>query len=96
MDSGSMEGTSCLEPLEQSILQSSWIARPRNCVIKEKSEWKLVITPASSCTLDIRPMEGITYLERPALGVSMDSGPTEGASCLEPLEQLVLGLSLAA
>ena len=85
LDSGPMEGTSCLEPLEQSILQSSWIARPRNCVIKEKSEWKPVITPASSYTLDSRPMEGITYLERPALGVSLDSGPTEGASCLEPL-----------
>ena len=39
LDSGPMEGTSCLEPLEQSILQSSWIARPRNGVIKEKTEW---------------------------------------------------------
>ena len=29
--------------MEQSILQSSWIARPHNCVIKEKSEWKPVI-----------------------------------------------------
>ena len=96
LDSGPMEGTSCLEPLEQSILQSSWIARPHNCVIKEKSEWKPVITPASSYTLDSRPMEGITYLERPALGVFLDSGPTEGASCLEPLEQSVLGSSLAA
>ena len=61
LDSGPMEGTSCMEPLEQSILQSSWIARPRNGVVKEKSEWKLVITPASSYTLDSRPMEGITY-----------------------------------
>ena len=93
LDSGPMEGTLCLEPLEQSILQSSWIARPRNCVIKE---WKPVITPARSYTLDGRLMEGITYLERPALGVSLDSGPTEGASCLEPLEQSVLGSSLAA
>ena len=96
LDSGPMEGTSCPEPLEQSIPQSSWIARPRNCVIKEKSEWKLVINPASSYTLDSRPMEGITYLERPALGVSLDSGPTEGVSRLEPLEQSVLGSSLAA
>ena len=63
-----MEGTSCLEPLEQSILQASWIARPCNGVIKQKSEWKPVITPASRYTLDSRPMEGITYLERPALG----------------------------
>ena len=96
LDSGPMEGMSCLEPLEQSILQSSWIARPRNGVIQQKSEWKPVITPASSYTLDSRPMEGITYLERPALGVSLDSGPTEGASCPEPLEHLVLDSSLAA
>ena len=41
-------------------------------------------------------MEGITYLERPGLGVSLDSGPTEGASCPEPLEQSVLDSSLAA
>ena len=95
LDSGPMDGTSCLEPLEQSILQSSWIARPRNGVIKEKSEWQPVITPASSYTLDSRPMEGITYLERPALGVSLDSGPTEGAPCLEPLDQSVLSSSLA-
>ena len=86
-----MEGTSCLEPLEQSILQSSWITRPCDGVIKQKSEWKPVITPASTYALDSRPMEGITYLERPALGV----GPTEGASCPEPLEQSVLDSSLA-
>ena len=39
LDSGPMEGMSCLEPLEQSILHSSWIARPRKCVMKERSEW---------------------------------------------------------
>ena len=61
----------------------------------DKSEWKPVITPASSYTLDSRPMEGITNLERSALGVSLDSGPTEGAPCLEPLEQSVLSSSLA-
>ena len=82
LDSGPMEGTSCLEPLEQSILQSSWIARPCNGVIKQKSEWKPVITPASSYTLDSRPMEGITYME--------------GTSCLEPLEQSILQSSWIA
>ena len=41
-------------------------------------------------------MEGITYLECSALGVSLDSRPTEGAPCREPLEKSVLGLSLAA
>ena len=41
-------------------------------------------------------MEGINYLERSALGVSLDSGPMEGASCLEPLEQWVFISKLAA
>ena len=84
LDSRPMEGSSCLEPVEQSIILSSWTASPRNCVMKQKSEWKPVITPAISYTLDSQPMEGITYLERPALGVSLDSGPTEGALFLEP------------
>ena len=96
MDSGPMEGMSCLEPLEQSILHSSWIARPRLCVMKERSEWKPVINPAISYTLDGRPMEGTTYPEHLALGVSLDSRLTEGASCLEPLEQSVSSSSLAA
>ena len=39
-----------------------------------------MINPAISYTLDSRLMEGITYLERSALGVSLDSRPTEGAS----------------
>ena len=89
-------GMSCLEPLEQSILHSSWIARPRKCVMKERSEWKPVINPAISYTLDGRPMEGTTYPEHLALGVSLDSRLTEGASCLEQLEQWVFSLSLAA
>ena len=92
----SLEGMSCLEPLEQSILHSSWIARPRKCARKERSEWKPVINPVISYTLDGRPMEGTTYPEHLALGVFLDSGLTEGASCLEPLEQSVLSLSLAA
>ena len=94
LDSGPMEGMLCLEPSEQSVLNSSLVARPSRCVMEERSEWKSVIHPAISNTLDSRPMEGITHLERPALGVSLDSGPTEGASCLEPLEQSVLSSSL--
>ena len=86
----------CLEPSEQSVLNSSLVARPSKCVMEERSEWKSVINPAISYTLDSRPMEGITHLERSALGVSLDSGHTEGASCLEPLEQSVLSSSLAA
>ena len=94
LDSGPMEGMLCLEPSEQSVLNSLLVARPSKCVMKERSEWKSVINPAISYTLDCRPMEGITHLERSALGVSLDSGPTEGASCLEPLEQSVLSSSL--
>ena len=54
-----------------------------------------MINPVISYTLDSQLMEGITYLECSALGVSLDSGPTEGASCLDPLKQSVLRLSLA-
>ena len=55
-----------------------------------------MINPVASYTLDGRPMEGTTYPEHLALGVSLDSRLTEGASCLEPLEQSVFSLSLAA
>ena len=79
LDSRPMEGSSCLEPVEQSILLSSWTVSPRNCVIEQKSEWEPVITPAVSYALDSRPMEGMTYLEHPTPGVSLDSWPMEGA-----------------
>ena len=65
-------------------------------LVERISEWKPVINPAISYALDSQLMEGTTYLERSALGVSLDSGPTEGASCLEPLEQWVFSSSLAA
>ena len=55
--------------------------------------WKPVLNPVLSYTLDSL-MEGNTYRERSALGVSLDSGPTEGASCLELLEQSVLSSTL--
>ena len=64
--------------------------------IKEKSEWKPVITPASSNTLGQSTYGGDYLPGASNSGVSLDSGPTEGASCLEPLEQSVLGSSLAA
>ena len=95
LDSGPMEGMSCLEPLEQSILHSLWIAQPKECVIEEGSVWEPVLNPVISFTLDSQLMEGNTYLEHSALGVSLDSGPTEGASCLEPLEQSAPSSSLA-
>ena len=65
------------------------------CVIENVLDWELLRNPATSYTLDSRLMEGITNLERTALGVSLDSRPTEGAPCLEPLEQSVLSLSFA-
>ena len=43
-------------------------------------------------TLDSQLMEGITHLEHLALRVSLDSGPMERTSCLEPLEQSILQL----
>ena len=73
---------------------SSLDVRPVEGVTEKVSEWKLVINPVVSYTLDSRLMEGNTYRERSALGVSLDSGPTEGASCMELLEQSVLSLTL--
>ena len=96
LDSGHTEGASCLETLEQSVLSSSLAARPVEGVTEKVSDWKPVINPVISYTLDSHLMEGTTYLERSALGVSLDSGPTGGASCLEPLEQWVFSSSLAA
>ena len=95
LDSGLMEGMSCLEPLEQSV-HSPLVARPIKCVTEERSDWKPVINPVHNFTLDGQLREGNTYLERSALGVSLDSGLMEGTSCLEPLEQSVLSLSLVA
>ena len=38
LDSRPMEGSSCQEPVEQSIILSSWTVSPRNCVMEQKSE----------------------------------------------------------
>ena len=92
MDSGPKEGMLCLEPSDQSFLNSSLVARPSEIVMEKRSAINLVISYA----LDSRLMEGNTYLEHSAPGVYLDSGPTQGASCLEPLEQLILVSSLAA
>ena len=93
LDSGPML---CLEPSEQSVPNSSLIVRPVGCVTENILDWKPLMNPAISYTLDSRPMKGITNLERSALGVPRNSRPTEGAPCLEPLEQSVLSSSLAA
>ena len=61
------------EPSKQSVLNSSLVARPSKLVMEERSEWKPVINPVISYTLDSRLMEGNTYLERSAPGVYLDS-----------------------
>ena len=73
LDSGPTEGASCLEPLEQLVPSSSLAVRPVEGVTEKVSEWKPVINPVLSYTLDSRLLEGNTYRERSALGVSMDS-----------------------
>ena len=78
LDGRPMEGVSCQEQVEQSILLSSWTVSPRDCVMEKKLEWEPVITPAYSYNLDSRPMEGTTYLEHPASAVYLDSWPMEG------------------
>ena len=45
--------------------------------------WESHADPVISDTLDSQLMEGITYHERSALGVSLDIRPTEGVPCLE-------------
>ena len=74
LDSRPMEGSSCQEPVEQSILLSPWTVSPRQCVMK----WEPEIIPTINHNIGSRPMEGTTYLERPAPAVCLDSGPMEG------------------
>ena len=78
LDSRPMEGLSCQEQVEQSIILASWTVSPRDCVMETKLEWEPVIIPACSYNLDSRPMEGTTYLEHPAPAVYLDSWPMEG------------------
>ena len=79
-----MEGLSCQEQVEQSILLASLTVSPRDCVMERKLEWEPVITPADSYTPDSRPMEGMTYLEHPAPAVYLDSWLVRGASYPRP------------
>ena len=45
LDSGLTVETSCLEPLEQSVLSSSLVARPIEGITEKVSDWKPVINP---------------------------------------------------
>ena len=86
LDSRPMEGLSCQEQVEQSILLASWTVSPRDCVMEKKLEWEPVITPAYSYNLDSRPMEGTSYLEHPAPAVYLDSWPIKGEVRKKKLE----------
>ena len=55
-------------PRPEQVLDSLLAARPVGCVIENVLDWKPLRNPATSYTLDSRPMEGITNLERSALG----------------------------
>ena len=79
LDSGLMEG----------IMRS--VTRPDGGSIMEFAKWNAMAHPVLDINLDGRPMEGNTYLEPSALGVSLDNGLMEGLLCPEPLEQSVLG-----
>ena len=70
---------------------SSVVARPVDGIAVKVLEGKPVIQPDQDSTPDSQPMEGTTYLEHPALGVSLDSRLRKGISRTEKLEQSVLG-----
>ena len=93
LDGRPMEGVTWPELLEYSLRLLD--ATLDGGLVERISEWEPLMNPAISYTLDSRPMEETTNLERSALWVSLDSRPTEGAPCLEPLEQLVFSSSLA-
>ena len=96
LDSGLTEGASCLEPLEQSVLSLSLVARHIEGITEKLSDWKPVINPVQDITPDGRPMEGTAYPEHSPLGVSLDNGLRAGTSSLEPLQQSVLNTSVVA
>ena len=96
LDSRPTEGAPCLEPLEQSVLSSSLAARPIEGVAEKVSDRKPVINPVQNINPDGRPMEGITYPEHLAPGVSLDSRLSTGMLKVKPLPSLVHKISLVA
>ena len=89
LDSGHKAGMSNLEPLPQSVLKTSLVARPQ--VEIRTSHWKPVINPVRDINQNGLPMEGTTYSEHPALGVSLDSRLMNELLRPEPSQQSVLG-----
>ena len=59
-------------------------------LVEKISDWEPAASLVPDANLDGRLMEGTTYLEHSALGVSLDSGLMEGMSSPEPVEQSVL------
>ena len=96
LDSGLMEGMSRLEPLEQLVHNTLLVERPSEASMERISDWEPVTYPAPDATLDGQLREGNTYLEHPALGVSLDSGLMEGMSSLEPLRQSVFNTQIGS
>ena len=82
-------GVSLDGELMEGITRS--VTRPDGGSIREFAKWNAMVHPVPDINLDGRPVEGNTYLEPSALGVSLDSGLMEGLLCPEPLEQSVLG-----
>ena len=87
-----MEGSSCPKPVEQSILRSPRIMRPRDGsdLVEKISDEEPTVCQVPGSALDSQLMEGITQPELLALGASSDCRPMEGSSCLEPVKQSIL------
>ena len=75
---------------------SSLAARPVEGVVEKVSDRKPVINPVQDITPEGRPMEGTTYPEHSALGVSLDSGLRAGMSSIEPVLHSVLNTCFKA
>ena len=90
-----MEGITCPEPLEHTVLDTALDGG----LVEKISDWEPVAHPVLDTTLDGRPMEGTTdpeLLEHSVLARSLDSGLMEGMSSLELLEQSALNTVLVA
>ena len=77
---------------EQSILRSSQTERSQigDRLVKGISDKEPTICQVPGSALDSQLMEGISQPELLALGASSDCRPMEGASYLEPVDQLII------
>ena len=92
LDCRPMEGSSGLKPVEQSILRSPRIMRPRDGsgLVEKISDEEPTVCLVPGSALDSQLMEGISQPELLALGAPSDCRPMEGVSCLEPVKQSIL------